>query len=138
MKKLGSPLFAAMALAAGLMMAPAAHATWTFTGSSGVVGNDGSGVSITGVTGVYAANGGTLPSGAAGTQIVAAGTACASSQCGSAANNANTYGINGFGTGATWATSSMQFYSGGLGMASDSQTGATPNHAIDNGPGTSG
>lgn len=139
MKKLGSPLFAAMLLCAGLVAAPAAHATWTFGGSSGVVGTDGTGVSITGVAGAYANNGGTLPSGAAGTQIVAAGTACPTSQCGSASGAANTYGISGFASGATWATSSMQFYSGGgLGMASDSATGATPNHAIDNGPGTSG
>lgn len=124
-----------------------ANAAWTFNGTSGGAGTSSSdsspNVTLSSITGAYAANGGTLPSGAIGTSIVAAGTACGTAQCGSAALNANTYGIDGFATGAKWAIAStttaaqLQFYSGGgLGMASDSTSGTVPNHALDNGPAT--
>lgn len=134
----GSLLSSALVAVAGLLAAPMANAAWTF-GSGNTVGADASAgnISITNVTGWYAANGGTLPSGAMNTSIVAAGGSCADSQCG--VGSQNTYGINGFAAaGTAWASSSLQYYSGGKGMSSDSSSGATPNHAIDNGPGTSG
>lgn len=140
MFKLGSKWTAVAVLAFGLGLGSSANAYWTF-GSGSTVAADGTGVSITGISGAYAANGGTLTSGATGTAIVAAGTACAVSQCGSAANNANTYGISGFAAaGTAWvagdSASQLQYYSGGKGMASDSTSGTAPNHALDNGPAT--
>lgn len=141
MIKLGSKWTAMAALALGLSFGSAANAAWTF-GSGSTVAADSTGVSITGISGAYAANGGTLASSAAGTTVVAAGTACATAQCGSAANNANTYGINGFASsGTAWvagnSNADLQFYSGGgKGMASDSTLGTAPNHALDNGVAT--
>ena len=146
MIKLGSKWKMVAALAMGLVMASSANAYWTF-GAGNTVAADGTGVSITKIDGAYAGNGGTLSGSATGTSIVAAGTACsgtlsvAQAQCGTASGNANTYGINGFsGSGTTWVSgnsaSTLQYYSGGKGMASDSNVGTAPNHAIDNGPGT--
>lgn len=127
-----------VALAALAMVASSgANATWTFTTGSGVVAADGTGISITGVTGAYAANGGMLTS--TGSTIVTAGSAgCGTPQTGSNC----TYGINGFSatSGTTWtagnAASSLTLYGGGFGMSSDSNGTTAPNHALDNGPAT--
>lgn len=141
MKKLSSRWVALLSLATGLAASSSASATWTFAGVNNVanpsVAADASGISISSVSGVYAANGGTLSSGANATTIVAAGANC--STCGTAGNNANTYGVSGFASGATWtvnSSSQLQIYGGGLGMASDSTLGTAPNHALDNGPST--
>lgn len=133
------------AVVVSLMAHSGAHAAWSFSASGGPndaaktsVAADGTGISITQITGAYAANGGTLPSGAVGTSIVAAGGSCADTTCG--VGSANTYGIGGFGAGATWtvgSASALQYYSGGgLGMSSDSTLVTVPNHAMDNGPAT--
>jgi hypothetical protein len=139
MNKFGSNWTAMAVLALGLGLGSSANAYWTF-GSGSTVAADGTGVSITGISGAYAANGGTLASGATGTAIVAAGTACSQTQCGTT-NNTNTYGISGFAaSGTAWvagdSASQLQYYSGGKGMASDSTSGTAPNHALDNGPST--
>ena len=121
--------FIASAIAiAGVAASTWAQADWTFSSASGgstTLNSNTSGDPTVTFSGAYAANGGALSSGALGT-LIAAG---------------NTYGINGFASGATWVvnnpSSNLQYYGGlGLGMASDSTLGTSPNHAIDNGPST--
>lgn len=109
--KMPSLSLSVLTLMAGLLSAPAAHADWTFSSVSGGVSTatDG-GIGVT-ASGVYAANGG-----------------------GFVNNSAANYGISGFASGATWASSALISYSGGLGMSSDGSV--QPNHAIDNGPKT--
>ena len=132
-KQMNSRCAVALCLIAGLSFSSIAHATWTFGGTSSAanssVAADGSGISITNVSGAYAANGGSLATGASGTSIT----------------SGVTYGISGFSatTGTTWTAgntaSNLQFYTGGLGglgMASDSTLSTAPNNAIDNGPST--
>lgn len=141
MKKLGSTCVMLAAIAVGWSLALSAHAAWSFGGTESAANTtvpaDASGVAIKSVTGAYSANGGTLPSSAAGTSIVAAGGSCNDAICGT--GSANTYGIGGF-AGSSWTAgntpSNLQYYSGGLGMASDSTLVTSPNHAIDNGPAT--
>lgn len=146
MKKLGLNRPAMAALMAGMAAVSTANAAWTF-GSGATVAADATGVSITGITGAYAANGGTLSTGAAGTSIVAAGTAGCTTACGNTYNSvtntwstSNTYGIGGFAAaGTAWtvnSSSGLTLYSGGLGMSSDSSSSNVPNHALDNGPAT--
>ncbi len=163
MKKLSGKWHAVAAAMVGLLAASGAHAVWTFggvnngnatTSYSGTVDGSATNIALS-ISGAYATNGGTLPSAAVGTTIVAAGTACnavlttAQNQCGTAAGNANTYGINGFASSTTkWVTTAnanataaaaatLKYYSGGgVGMSSDSTNSQVPNHAMDNGPGT--
>ena len=130
-KPMNSRCAVALCLIAGLSFSSVARATWSFGGTSSAanssVAADTSGISITNVSGAYAANGGTLTGTSA--PIV----------------NGGTYGIAGF-AGTTWTAgniaSSLQFYpGGGLGMASDSSKLSTDsnnviNSAIDNGPST--
>ena len=136
-------LIASAIAIAGVAATTCAQADWTFGSVSGsgstTLSSNTSGDPTVTFSGAHAANGGTLSTGALGTSIVAAGSSCAT--CGTAAANANTYGINGFASGATWVvnnpSSNLQYYGGlGLGMASDSTLGTSPNHAIDNGPST--
>ena len=121
--------FIASAIAiAGVAASTWAQADWTFSSASGgstTLNSNTSGDPTVTFSGAYAANGGALSTGALGTSIAAG----------------NTYGINGFASGATWVvnnpSSNLQYYGGlGLGMASDSTLGTSPNHAIDNGPST--
>ena len=130
-KPMNSRCAVALCLIAGLSFSSVARATWSFGGTSSAanssVAADTSGISITNVSGAYAANGGALTGTSA--PIV----------------NGGTYGIAGF-AGTTWTAgniaSSLQFYQGGgLGMASDSSKLSTDsnnviNSAIDNGPST--
>ena len=148
MKKINTQMVAVAALVAGLGLASSAHADWTFNSTGAIAGTGGNSGTSVSTTGAYATNGGTLPSGAIGTTIVAAGTACSVSICGSAAGNANTYGVSGFASSATtWTVaatggtsntgSSLTLYPGnGLGQSSDSLGSNQPNHALDNGVGT--
>jgi hypothetical protein len=130
MKKSGSRWFALLSLAAGLSASFSASADWTFGGATSggpaytsIAGSPASDPSLT-ISGAYAANGGTLTSGASGTSIVAG----------------NSYGISGFANAATWtvnSSSTLQYYGGnGLGMSSDSTLSQAPNHALDNGVST--
>jgi hypothetical protein len=130
MKKSGSRWFALLSLAAGLSASFSASADWTFGGATSggpaytsIAGSPASDPSLT-ISGAYAANGGTLTSGASGTSIVAG----------------NSYGISGFANAATWtvnSSSTLQYYGGnGLGMSSDSTLTQAPNHALDNGVST--
>ena len=132
-KPMNSRCAVALCLIAGLSFSSVARATWSFGGTSlaanSSVAADASGISITNVSGAYAANGGSLATGASGTSIT----------------SGVTYGISGFSatTGTTWTAgntaSNLQFYTGGLGglgMASDSTLSTAPNNAIDNGPST--
>ena len=124
-------LIASAIAIAGVAATTCAQADWTFstvTGASTTLSSNTSGDPTVTFSGAYAANGaasgGVLSSGAVGTSIVAG----------------NTYGINGFASGATWvvnSVSNLQYYgAAGLGMASDSTSVTVPNHALDNGPAT--
>ena len=138
-KQMNSRCAVALCLIAGLSFSSVARATWSFGGTSSAanssVAADTSGISITNVSGAYAANGGSL-NGASGSPIVAGNLY---------PDSAGIPGIAGF-AGTTWTAgniaSSLQFYQGGgLGMASDSSklsadSSNVINNAIDNGPST--
>lgn len=124
MKKARSIQLALVAVVACLGIATGAQAasTWTFkSGPGSTKAGDASDPSLTGIAGVYAANGGTFDASATG-----GGT-----------SGINYYGISGFASGATWNSGAVGYSSGsGLTMSSDGSN--SPNHAFDNGPQTSG
>ena len=138
-----------LALALGVGVVPFAHATstWQFTGPTGAARTveEGQaeavyGVRMTGMQGVYAANGGHPST----TQPASVSNPFGSIHKGiNTTTNADTwYSINGFQSGATWQTlgtpstpGGMTFEPGkGLGMSSDGSK--DPNDKFDNGPQT--
>lgn len=108
MKKLGKNYLGLATIVAGLALSTGAQAYWNL-GSAPQP--DASGVTLNSVAGVYAANDGKFTS-------------------------STNYSIDGFASGAKWAAGTLVSYGGGYGMSSDGSV--DPNHAIDNGPKTSG
>jgi len=106
--KLRRILMLTLPLMAGIGLSTHANATWTFGGNGDAYTH-------------YNASG----SGSTATLDISGVYA---------ANGGTSSSINGFASGATWSTGQLEYYSGnGLGMSSDGS--ATPNHALDNGPG---